>query len=227
MENGDSNNVAALEKKSITAALKQDWKAAINTNLQLLDVEKKNKKSKMRLGRAYLQTRDFSKAEKLFKQVLREDPVNSIAKKNLELAKLKKAYKNHLETNPKNLIKEPGKTTTEMLELSSKKLTASSFSPREELGLKVNKASVNVLRGGKVIGKVIAPDLVRRLNCAKSKKASLKAEFHSGRYNVIRVLFKSDIAVFRSEKQELKPYMKKGTLDEPTAEMATTENTKS
>lgn len=226
MENGNSQNVAVLEKKAIAAALKQNWKAAIKTNLQLLEVEKKNKKAKMRLGRAYLQTRDFGKSEKLFKQVLREDPVNSIAKKNLELAKAKKADKNHLESDPKNLIKEPGKTTTEIMELSSKKLTASSFEPREELGLKVNKASVNVLRGGKVIGKVIAPDLVRRLNSAKSKKASLKAEFHSGRYNVIRVLFKSDIAVFRSEKQELKPYMKKGTIDEPAVEIATPENTK-
>lgn len=227
METGNSQNTLALEKKAIAAALKQDWKAAINTNLQLLEIEKNNKNAKMRLGRAYLQTRNFGKAEKLFKQVLKGDPVNTIAKKNLGLAKSKKSDKNHLEANLKNLIKEPGKTATELVELIPKNMSSSDFAPREELGIKVNKASVNILKKGKVIGKVISPDLVKRLNNAKSKRALLKAEFHNGRYNVIRVLFKSDAAVFRAEKQELKPYMKKGSIDEPAVETATTEEAKS
>lgn len=226
MENDTSSKSATLEKKAVNAALEHKWKPAIETNLLLLDLNPNDKKARMRLGRAYLQTREFKKAEKLFRGVLKEDPVNTIAKRNIELAKAKKADKNNLEASPKQLIKEPGTTAIEIVELLHKNLTAEDFEVREELGIKINKASVNIYRKGKVIGKVITPDLVRRLNSAKSKRIQISVSFQNGKNNVIRVLFKSAIPVFKAERQELKPYMKKGATDEPEVEIPTTEEQK-
>ncbi|MBT6401731.1 tetratricopeptide repeat protein [candidate division WWE3 bacterium] len=226
MENDSHLSSLDLEKSAVAAALKQDWKLSIELNLKLLDTTPEDKKAKMRLGRAYLQTNDFAKAQKMFKAVLKADPVNSIAKKNLELAKSKKKDKGNGNIDTSRLIKEPGTTTMEIIELSAKNLTFEDFEPREELGIKVNKASANVLQKNKVVGKIITPDLVKRLNLAKSKRATLRVSFYNGKANTIKIIIKSDIAVFKAERQELKPYMKKGTIDEPPVEMATTEEKK-
>lgn len=227
MEEDTPLNAMALEKKAIAAALNNEWKHAIELNHKLLELNpNNNNKAKVRLGRAYLQTRKFKEAEKFFRQVLKTDPGNTIAKKNMELAKAERVDRNNHQTNPKELIKEPGTTAIAIVELTAKNLLAEDFLPREELGMKVNKASVNILRKGKVIAKVITPDLVKRLNGAKSKRAHTTVEFYNGKNNVIRIMFKSDIPVFKAERQELKPYMKRGAIDEPEVEMAPTEKRK-
>lgn len=227
METTNHVNTIVLEKKAVSAALKQNWKLSIELNLKLLDKNPNDKKAKMRLGRSYLQTRDFPKAQKMFRAVLAVDPVNEIAKKNLELAKAKKKDKVNGNGDTIKLIKEPGTTTMEVIELTDKKLTFDDFEPREELGIKVNLKSANILKKNKVIGKIISPDLIKRLNLAKKKRANIKVSFYNGKKNSIKIILTSDISVFKSERQELKPYMKKGTIDEPAVDTTATEDKKS
>lgn len=204
----------ALEKKAVNAALNQEWKQAIELNLLILETTSNDLKAKMRLGKAYLQTRDFKKAEKLFREILKADPINTIAKKNLELSKQHKKGSEPVKLSSTELIKEPGTRHIESMEITDKKLTADDFHTREELEIKINKASANVLRKGKIIGKLVHIDLINRLNIAKHKKIGIEVAVIGGRENLLKVLLKSTAPVFRAEKQELKPYMKKGTLDD-------------
>ena len=80
-------SLSALEKKAIKLALCENWAEAIATNKELLDLDPTNLQAKIRLGRAYLLSKDFRNASKMFKAVLEQDPINQIAKKNYELAK--------------------------------------------------------------------------------------------------------------------------------------------
>ena len=41
----------------------------------------------------------------------------------------------------------------------------------------------------------------------------------SGRGKIIKLIIKSTIPIFRSERQDVKPYIKKGSIDEPELEM--------
>ena len=217
--NGSSQNLLNLEKKAVKAALNQNWKGAISTNLEILGLKPKDRGAKMRLGAAYLQTGDFKKAESMFKEVLKEDPINSVAKKNLELAKLKKPLKSSNGVNTKHFIKEPGTAEVTMMELLSKKLSADDFELREELGMKINRASILIQKNGRAIGKLKNPDLVKRLNKGKRQRAQLLAAFFGGHDKYIKILFKSDVPIFKAERQEFKPYVKKGAIDEPEMEM--------
>lgn len=226
MENTPQSNTSALERKAVNAALKQNWKVAKETNLELLKIKPEDKKARMRLGRVYLQIREFKEAEKIFRKVLRTDPINTIAQKNLELAKSKKKATFIKKPSNKDLVKEPGTSHIEIIELSAKKLTADDFKSREILGIKVNKASANIIKKSKVIAKLVTPDTVKRLNSAKRKRIPLTVSYHSGKDNIIKILLKSDAPVFRAERQELKPYIKRGTIDEPAVEMTTTEEKK-
>ncbi|OGC47586.1 hypothetical protein A2886_02245 [candidate division WWE3 bacterium RIFCSPHIGHO2_01_FULL_42_13] len=225
VSNGNSQNLLILEKKAVKAALNQDWKTAIPTNLEILELKPKNRDAKMRLGMAYLQTKNFKKAESVYKEVLKDDPINSIARKNLELAKQKKAVKSANGGDTKHLIKEPGTAEVGMIELASKKLIADDFELREELEMKINRASVSIQKNGRTIGKLRQPDLVKRLNKGKRQRAELTAVFFGGHDKFIKILFKSDIPIFKAERQEFKPYVKKGAIDEPEMEMFSEEET--
>lgn len=86
-------NLPVLEKQAIKAALSENWKLAIELNKKILESTPNNLNSKIRLGRAYLANKDFTKATKMFKEVLKADPINPIALKNIELAK--KEIKTH------------------------------------------------------------------------------------------------------------------------------------
>lgn len=216
--NGSSQNLVNLERKAVKAALQQDWKAAITTNLEILKIKPKDRDAKMRLGMAYLQTKDFKKAEGIFKEVLKDDPINPIAKKNLGLAKSKKLIKTPNGINHKELIKEPGMAAVSTIELITRKLTSDDFDFREELGMKINRASVTIQKAARTVGKLRDADLVKRLNRGKKLRAELSAVFFGGHDKFIKILFKSNVPVFKAERQEFKPYVKNGVIDEPEME---------
>ena len=64
-------NIPLLEKKAIKLALKEEWENVVKINNHILEEDSKNIKAKIRLGRAYLQTRRFKEAQNLFKEVLK------------------------------------------------------------------------------------------------------------------------------------------------------------
>lgn len=75
---------APLHEAAIEAALKQDWKRAIDINQQILNVDPANIDALNRLGFAYLKTGKLDDAKRAFKLVIKYDPYNKIAAKNIQ-----------------------------------------------------------------------------------------------------------------------------------------------
>ena len=57
-----------LEKQAIDSAINSDWKTAIKYNKKIIASDKKNLDSYLRLGFAYLQSRDLVNAKKYYKK---------------------------------------------------------------------------------------------------------------------------------------------------------------
>jgi tetratricopeptide (TPR) repeat protein len=66
------------------AALEGQWDDAISTNKELLERTPRDANAQNRLGRAYLQTRDYTTAHEAYSSALRIDPANMIARRNLQ-----------------------------------------------------------------------------------------------------------------------------------------------
>jgi tetratricopeptide (TPR) repeat protein len=218
-------NTSVLAKKAIDAALKSDWQAAIKINTEILEKNPKSIDAKLRLGRAFMQKKEFKNAIKLFGEVLKVDPINQIAQKNLKLAKEKKGNQNNHNVDAKSLIKEPGTSTQADIILNNNRLSVLDFSPGEPLKLKIKKRSIDVLKinGNSVskIGTIEEKKLVTRINLASSKRSIKSISFLNGNDSRITILIKCDIPVFKADKQDTKPYIKKGSIEEPEIQIDT------
>src|SRR3989344_4179060 len=220
------NSVSALTKKAIEASLKSNWKEAIELNTLILEKSPKDLDAKIRLGRAYMLKSDFSKAKKIFKEVLDVDPINTVAQKNYRMASEKRTEHNsHGYINPKSLIKEPGTTTEVFLELEAKRVTGDNFIPGEVLPIRLTRKWVEFYKTDSkgqplFIGKVDS-NLTAKLHKAKEMGGTFTACFTSGHDKKIIVLVRSSISVFRGERQEVKPYIKRGSIEEPELEIPT------
>ncbi|KKS14273.1 MAG: hypothetical protein UU77_C0003G0021 [candidate division WWE3 bacterium GW2011_GWC1_41_7] len=219
------SSVSVLTKKAIDASLQARWKEAIELNTLILDKYPKDLDAKIRLGRAYMQTSDFPKAKKIFKEVLQVDPINNVALKNYKLATDKKIENNtHGQINPKSLIKEPGTTTEVWVEIQDKKLTAQNFTPGEALEVKLTRKWVEFYKilannNTAYVGKVDS-HLTIKLHQAKDMGGTFTACYSNGSDKKINLLIRSSVSVFRGERQEVKPYIKRGSIEEPEMEMS-------
>lgn len=207
-------NLAILEKKAIDAALKNEWEKALELNTQILKKKPNDINTKIRLGKAQIQTKNFKEAAKTFKSVLEVDPINQIALKNLQIAKEGKVSKNKLQS--KKLIKEPG-TTTETQIINKRK--SLNLEAGDILELHILKGTVSVLKDKKEIGLIEDKDVVKALNKAKGEKAKLEASFIKQKNERMTILLSSSISVFKSERQDIKPYFKKGTIEDEEPEL--------
>lgn len=214
-------NLALLNQMAIEAALKEKWHEAEELNEQILEKDSSNLDVKNRLARAYVYLGEFNKAKKILKEVLQADPINSVALKNLKLASGKKRERNHGGyADPKALIMEPGTTAEVKLVLIAKRITADSFSPGESLDVKMEKNIINFFKKGHsdILGSLNS-ELLKTIQMVKKQGGDISANFLNGNGKNIRVLIKSSISVFKSERQDVRPYVKKGTFEEPELEL--------
>lgn len=215
-----------MTKKAVEAALLKEWDTAVELNELILAKNPKDKDTKIRLGRAYIKTEKFTKAKKIFKEILEIDPINQIALKNYKLAAEKNSDRKTggaLVKNAKNLVKEPG-TTLEIRLPNVKKLKVlQSLEPGAELGVKIYKAHLLIYtetRTGKIedIGTVDG-ETAKKAYKAKSEGIRIAANFIKESEGKTYIMLKSNKPIFKSPKQHEKPYMKMGSLDEPELEI--------
>lgn len=97
---------------AIEAALKSDWKKASLLNQQILKDNPKNINALNRLGFAFLNLGSVAKAKRSFDKVLKLDPFNPIALKNINKIKeiSDKPQINSSGISPKVFLEEPGLT---------------------------------------------------------------------------------------------------------------------
>lgn len=104
----------SLIPQAILTALRQDWKEAIRINIQIIKEEKTNIDAYNRLGYAYMKNGQPIKSKEVFTKVLRLDPYNQIAQRNLKKISLLKKGSTHItsceDISPLLFLEEPGKT---------------------------------------------------------------------------------------------------------------------
>jgi len=133
---------------AISAALKQDWKKAIRLNTELLKEDHNNLNVLNRLGFAYLQNGQFSQARKKFQKVIKIDPYNPIATRNLK--KLSTLKRKNLQKNkgqslsPLMFLEDPGKTKIAICINLAPAGTLSTLCAGQEVILRAKKHSVEI-----------------------------------------------------------------------------------
>ncbi len=78
---------STLRDKAIQFALNNEWEEAVETNRKILKNNPTDRNAKLRLGKALIQLNSFEEAKKYLLEVLDDDPLNAIAKKNLKAIK--------------------------------------------------------------------------------------------------------------------------------------------
>lgn len=105
-----------LAQAAIEAALCSNWQQALKLNKKILKIEPQNVDALARLARANMELGKSNLAKKYYGEVLKYDPYNPIAIKNLKIIKSFKSNGegNHLNghsiLSPSLFLQEPGKT---------------------------------------------------------------------------------------------------------------------
>lgn len=217
-------NLQSLSRQAIDSALEKDWEKAIEINKAILEKDPDNKNAKTRLGRAYIKTENFSEAKKIYKEILEKDPINTIALKNYKLATQNNSdKKNEKLTNhtAKNLIKEPG--TTAQINIPAHEKILSKLEPGQEIRLRSYKTKLSFYLDKKQELGYIKDYTARAVYKAKKDGLAITAAVIKPNKDHLSVLLKCKQPIFRSEKQQEKPYMKTTLIDEPAIEMKTLE----
>lgn len=212
-------SLAVLNKKAIDAALKANWPTAVTLNAQILEFYPDNTDAKIRLGRALIQTKKFDKAKKIFKEVLKIDPINPVALKNLEIAKKGRLEsKEPARIDRKSLLIEPGTTKEVTVPIITKGITSREFYSGETVLIKVKKRSIDIYKIKKdssiLAGTITNQEIVQKLNSVVENSGKVQGSFIKGKDKDITILIKTSKPVFKSEKQDIRPYIKKGIDDQ-------------
>jgi len=201
--------LAELSKLAIKAAFNQNWQEAVDVNNQIINQDENNIDAQLRLGLAYLQLQDYSKAKKAYSKVLEIDPINKIALDKMKLVKEKKT-EDFIVPDNDSLLKEPGNSIEANLEILTKGITSDKFKFDETLILKINGKTISVHRDDEKQSLInYLPDpIVKGILKAQTLKATLTVKYIGGKDKKIKVLINSNESVFPSEKQDIKPYIK-------------------
>ncbi len=101
-------------KQAIALAMEGRWREAVTANQDLIENFPNDVNAYNRLGRAYMELGEYSKAEEAYRRAIELDPYNVIAKKNLDrLSRLGKATVGLLgdadKIEPQQFVEETGK----------------------------------------------------------------------------------------------------------------------
>lgn len=190
-----------LVQQAINQALAGRWKEAIKTNLLLLKKEPQETESLNRLGRAYLETGQKTKAAQTYHKVLRIDKFNTIASKNLNLLKTlrlsKTSSKGHPLTSLPVFLEEPGVTKTVTLVRLGDPKIISQQRPGDPVKLVSRQHSVVILNStGQYLGR-ISDDLASRLRTLLAAGNTYSAWLRSVDKNELRVFIKELVRSFK------------------------------
>ncbi len=84
MPEAKQKNRRQVIEEARRAALDGEWDAAIEINKELIERDPKDTAAYNRLGRAYLEQRDYSAAYEAYSDALKSDPANLISRRNLQ-----------------------------------------------------------------------------------------------------------------------------------------------
>src|SRR5581483_5289523 len=157
-----------LRDKAIQTALTGDWKEAISTNKELLDDNPEDIDALNRLALAFTILGKTTSAKTTYQKVLKVDPLNPIALRNLKNLKTSKIpaknlnYSQGIQIN-NQFIEETGKTkVVELLNLAQANIIQS-LRTGELVNLSIKRSRIFVIKGEKQYIGVLPDDIGKRL----------------------------------------------------------------
>jgi len=214
-------NLEKLEQTAIELSLAHQWEEAIKINKQIIRLDKTNIPALNRLGKAYLASNLKNKAEKIFKSVLKMDPNNKVAKKNL----LEPSINSTTTFDTFDLIKEPGTSAYTNIKITGKSIKAKDLRIAQPLKVKVSGKVSLYDENDNFVG-YLSNDIATKITKNKIKDSEIKASVTGKKRGTISVLVKTDRSIFNSFKSDIIPFIGEGEeeLIEDTIDMTTTEN---
>jgi|GEM_PF-777937 len=210
-----------LEQIAIEHSLAQEWEQAIEINKQIIQLDKINIPALNRLGKAYLAIGLTPKAEKIFKSVLKMDPNNKVAKKNMT------APTNILNTkiDTSNLIKEPGTSAYTNIKITGKSVKAKNLHIGQTLHIKIHDKISIYDELENFIG-YLPIEIASKLIKNKITEHEIRISVLSKKKGVISVLVKVERPIFNTTKSDIILFIGEGEeeLIEDAIDMTTTEN---
>lgn len=163
MDDSSSPASSNLSQRAIEAALDCQWDKALKLNKQILKLDPQNIDALSRLARVYLEQGRVSMARKFYSEVVKIDPYNPIALKNLKIIKSFKSGRrnvlvsSHTKLSPSLFLQEPGKTkVVNLLKVAEpQKLSQTFCGMKAEMLIKNRKVTI-VDSNGKYLG--VLPD---------------------------------------------------------------------
>lgn len=143
-------DIQILEDKAINAAMKSQWLQAIEYNLMILKLDKKNCDAILRLGFSYLQNGNIKLAKKYYDKALKLQPSNVSITRNLEKIKVldSKKIKTHqnkiINLNPYLFLEIPGKTKTVTLVNPGQKSILAGLTTGQEVMIIPKKRKIEI-----------------------------------------------------------------------------------
>lgn len=199
----DSNVSEELISLAISAALNCRWDEAVSLNQKMLDLSPENAQCLNRLAKAYFELGKYSQAKKAYAEVLRIDPYNSIAQKNLKkVNSLKKGDGIALPSqtmviSPALFLEEPGITTLVNLVKVAEPQKLLKLSPGTVVSLLEKKRGISVADGNHQYLGAFPDDCAFRLLRLIKGGNKYQVIIKSVRSNGLTVLIRE---VFRSKK---------------------------
>lgn len=154
-----------LAQKAIVLAMAGDWKEVIKVNKELLAINPDDTETLNRLARAYFEYGDIKKARSTLSKVLKSNPTDAIATKNLAKWKGISSTKRSVGVRSQaiDFIEEPGKTKiVTLLNLGDKRVIGG-HNAGDEVKITTHTHRVCVISlDGKYVG-CLPDDLAARL----------------------------------------------------------------
>lgn len=209
-----------LSQAAIEAALSSNWDQALKLNKKILKVEPQNVDALARLARANMEMGKSNLARKFYSEVLKYDPYNPIAIKNLKIIKSFKSNgvenhpNGHIKLSPSLFLQEPGKTkVVSLLKVAEpQKLSHIFCGMKVELVLK-NRGITIADQGGSYLG-VLPDDISYRL--IRLLKGGNKYEFF------IKAIKVNGLAVLIKETYRSKRFKNQASFLENSDSIVTT-----
>lgn len=141
-----------LQKAAIRAAVGGSWKKAIEFNKKIISHQAENIQALNRLAFAQLQTRNFRQAKKTCQIVLKIDPNNPVAERNLQIAQQldstkinnRQIIKDQPPPKPDVFVKDSGKTREVILVNLTTQSILNTLYSSQEVKLTPTKKTIEV-----------------------------------------------------------------------------------
>ncbi len=200
MEDSSSN----LHRLAIDAALRCDFEKALQLNKQILKLEPENVDCLNRLAKAFFELGKYLQAKKTYEEVLRLDPYNTIAQKNLK--KVSSFKKNgrvlavngigyHVMINPELFLEEPGTTRLVNLTRCAEPQKLITLSPGQVVNLVTKNKGIYITDSNNQYLGVLPDDtgfhLKKLISGGNKYMCIIKAIRPNGLTIIIREIFRS------------------------------------